>query len=146
MFGEKQGLGQSSLPKWVLWTIEFIWVLENPLNCHDKIISSQILFFRDPFLTPKRSPGQNVDLGIQNPILGSKNQPLGMKKQKMRAEKPCRTQALELQMEPYSASYGQKPFWRVSSKFGPEKSDFVMEWFCHGSSGKSQDPNEFYCP
>ena len=34
-----------------------------------------------------------------------------MNKQKMRAEKPCRTPASELQTEPYGASYGQKPFW-----------------------------------
>ena len=35
--------------------------------------------FRDPFLTPKRSPGQNADLGIQNPILGSKIGPWAWK-------------------------------------------------------------------
>ena len=34
----------------------------------------------------------------------------------MRAEQPCRTQASEFQTEPYSASYGQKPFWRVPVK------------------------------
>ena len=39
-----------------------------------------------------------------------------MKKQKMRAEKPCRTLVSEFQTEPYSASYGQKPFWRVPFK------------------------------
>ena len=39
-----------------------------------------------------------------------------MNKQKMRAEKPCRTLASEFQTEPYSASYGQKPFWRVPAK------------------------------
>ena len=44
---KKTGFGQSSLPKWVLRTIEFIWVLEFPLSCHDKMISSQNHFFRD---------------------------------------------------------------------------------------------------
>ena len=39
-----------------------------------------------------------------------------MKKQKKRAEKPCRTPPSELQTEPYSASYDQKPFWKVPSK------------------------------
>ena len=58
---KKQGFWQSSLPIWVLWTIEFIWVMGNPLNCHDKMISSQKHIFLEPFLTPKRSPGQNVD-------------------------------------------------------------------------------------
>ena len=66
--------------------------------------------FSGPFFEPKRSPGQNVDLGIQNLILGIQNLPLGMKIQKMRAEKPYRTPPSELQTEPYGASYGQKPF------------------------------------
>ena len=72
-------MGQSSLPIWVLCTIEFIWVKGNPLNCHDKMISSQNHFFRDPFFTPKRSPGQNVDPGLKNPIPGSKIRPRAWK-------------------------------------------------------------------
>ena len=67
-------------------------------------------------LPPKRYPGQNVDPGSKNPILGSTKSSWGMKKQKMRAEKPCRTQSSEFQTEPYSASYGQQPFWRVPAK------------------------------
>ena len=39
-----------------------------------------------------------------------------LEKQQMRAEKPCRTQVSELQTEPYSASYGPKPFWSPPSK------------------------------
>ena len=39
-----------------------------------------------------------------------------MKKPKMRAEKPCRTPVSEFQTEPYSESYGQKPFGRAPSK------------------------------
>ena len=35
---------------------------------------------------------------------------------KMRAEKPCRTPASELQTEPYGTSDGQKPFWTEPSK------------------------------
>ena len=65
-------LGQSSLPIWVLGTIEFIWAGWNPMYPHHKIISSQKYVFRDPKIAPKRSPGPNVDLGLQNPILGSK--------------------------------------------------------------------------
>lgn len=38
---KNKGLGRSSLPKWILWTIEFIWVLGIPLNCHHKMISLQ---------------------------------------------------------------------------------------------------------
>ena len=49
-----------------LCTIEFIWVKGNPLNCHDKMISSQHHLFRDRFFTPKRTPGQNVDPGRQS--------------------------------------------------------------------------------
>ena len=41
---------------------------------------------------------------------------LGMKKLKLRAEKPCRTPVSEFQTEPYSESYGRKPFWRVPAK------------------------------
>ena len=48
------------------------WVLEFPMKCHHKMIPSQIHFFRDPFLTPKRSPGQNVDPGSKKSIPGSK--------------------------------------------------------------------------
>ena len=59
----------------ILYIIEFIWVWEFPLNCHHKMIPSQIHFFRDPFLTPKRFPGQNVDLRSTNLILGSKIRP-----------------------------------------------------------------------
>ena len=33
------GLGQSSIPKWVLGTIEFIWVKGNPLTNNDKPVS-----------------------------------------------------------------------------------------------------------
>ena len=39
-----------------------------------------------------------------------------MNKQKMGAEKTSRTPASELLTEPHSASYGQKPFWRVPAK------------------------------
>ena len=59
---------------------------------------------------PKCRPGDpKSDPALQNPSPG-------MNKQKMRAEKPCRTQASEFQTEPYSASYGQKPFWRAPVK------------------------------
>ena len=64
----------------------------------------------------KTSPGQNVDLGVPKSDPGLQNLSLGMKKQKMRAEKPCRTPPSKNQTEPYSASYGRKPFWRVPLK------------------------------
>ena len=69
------GFGQSSLPIWVLGTIEFIWAGGIPLPTHHNMISSQKHTFRDPFLTPKRSPGQNVDPGSKNLIPGSKIHP-----------------------------------------------------------------------
>ena len=106
--------GQSNLPKWVLWTIEFIWVLEFPLNCHDKTIPSQNHIFRDPFLIPKRSPGQIVDPRSKHLILGSKIHPWARKNKRCALKKPCRMQSSEFQTEPYSASYGQKPFWRAT--------------------------------
>ena len=65
---------------------------------------------------PKKVPGPKCQPGDPKSDPGLKNRPLGMKKQKMRAEKPCRIQYLELQTEPYCASYDQKPFWRVTSK------------------------------
>ena len=64
----------------------------------------------------KTSPGQNVDLGVPKSDPGLQNLSPGMKKQKMRAEKPCRTPPSKNQTEPYSASYGQKPFWGCLSK------------------------------
>ena len=66
-------MGQSSLPKWVLGTIEFIWAGGIPLPTHHKMISSQKYVFRDPCLTPKRD--QNVDPGSTNLIPGSKIRP-----------------------------------------------------------------------
>ena len=102
--------GQSSLPIWLLGTIEFIWAGWIPLNPHHKIIPLQNYLFRDPKITPKTSPGQNVDLGVPKSDPGLQNPSPGMKKQKMRAEKPCRTPSSDLKMEPYGASYGHKPF------------------------------------
>ena len=58
-----------------------------------------------------------------------------MNKQKMRAEKLCRTPVSELQTEPYSASYGQKPFWRVP---------FKIEVYVWGHLGSFPPP--FYGP
>ena len=64
------------------------------------------------FSGPKKTyAGQNVDLGGPKSDPALQNPPLGMKKQKMRAEKPCRTPPSKNQTEPYSASYGRKPFW-----------------------------------
>ena len=105
--------GQSSLPIWLLGTIEFIWAGWIPLNPHHKTIPLQNYLFQDPKITPKTSPGQNVDLGVPKSDPGLQNPSPGMKKQKMRAEKPCRTPPSKNQTEPYSASYGQKPFWGV---------------------------------
>ena len=107
---KNQGFGQSSLPKWVLYIIEFIWVWEFPLNCHHKMIPSQIhFFFSGPIFDPKKVPGPKCQPKIQKSDPGLKNPPLGMKNQKMRAEKTCRNQYSELQTEPYSATYGQNP-------------------------------------
>ena len=72
--------------------------------------------FSGPFFYPKKVPGPECRSWIQKSDPGLKNPSPGMKKQKMRAEKPCRTPASEFQTEPYSASYGQKPFWRVPAK------------------------------
>ena len=69
------------------------------------------------FSGPKKTyAGQNVDLGGPKSDPGLQNPPPGMKKQKMRAEKPCRTPPSKNQTEPYSASYGRKPFWGVPLK------------------------------
>ena len=106
---KNQGFWQSSLPKWVLYIIEFIWVWGFPLNCHDKMFPSQIHFFGTIFY-PKKVPGPKCQPWIQNSDPGLKNRPPGMNKQKMRAEKPCRIQSSEFQTEQYAASYGQKPF------------------------------------
>ena len=56
-------LGQRSLPIWLLGTIEFIWAGWIPLNPHHKTIPLQNNLFQDPKITPKTSPGQDVDLG-----------------------------------------------------------------------------------
>ena len=48
-------MGQSSTPKWIPGTIEFIWAGGIPLPTHHKLLSSQILVFRDPKIDPKRS-------------------------------------------------------------------------------------------
>ena len=109
-------MGQSSLPIWVLGTIEFIWAGWIPLKPHHKIIPPQNNFFRDHFFGPKRSPGQNVDLGVPKSGPGLQNPSQGMKKQKMRAETPCRTPCSKNQTEPCGASYGRKTFWRVPLK------------------------------
>ena len=66
------------------------------------------------FSGPKKTyAGQNVDLGGPKSDPRFQNPPPGMKKQKMRAKQPCRTPPSKNQMEPYSASYGRKPFWGV---------------------------------
>ena len=64
-------------PLWVPGTIEFIWAGGIPLKPHHKIFPPQNNFFRGHFLVPKRTPGQNVDLGIRNLILGIQNPILG---------------------------------------------------------------------
>ena len=109
-------MGQSSLPIWLLGTIEFVWAGWIPLNPHHKIIPLQKYVFRDSKIGQKTSPGQNVDLGVSKSDPGLPNLEPGMKKQKMRAEKPCRTPPSKNQTEPYSASYCQKPFWGVPFK------------------------------
>ena len=92
---------------------------------------------------PKCQPGgSKSDPGLQNPFRG-------VKKEKMRAEKPSRTPPSEFQTEPYSASYGHKPFWgqslnediskRVSKRRFPEafwhhKGDFQEALLGIGSS------------
>ena len=55
-----------------------------------------------------------------------------MKKQKMRAEKPCRIQCSEFQTEPYSVSYGQKPFWRAPVKI------LMASWDTRASKWQSE--------
>ena len=62
---------------------------------------------------PKKVPGPKCRPGVQQIRSWVQNLSLCMNKHKMRAEKPCRTPVSEFQTEPYSASYGQKPFWRV---------------------------------
>ena len=68
--------------------------------------------FSGPIFDPKKVPGPKCRPGDPKSNPGLKKPSPGMNKQKMRAEKPCRIQASEFQTEPYSASYGQKPFWR----------------------------------
>ena len=72
--------------------------------------------FPGPIFDPNKVPGPKCRPEIKKSDPGLKIPPLGMKKQKMRAEKPCRIQSSEFRTEPYSASYGQKPFWRAPSK------------------------------
>ena len=72
--------------------------------------------FSGPIFDPKKVPGPTCRPGYPKSNPGLKNPPPGMKNQKMRAEKPCRSPVSEFQTEPYSASYGQKPFWRVPAK------------------------------
>ena len=61
-------LGQSSLPIWLLGTIEFIWAGRIPLNPHHKIIPLQKCVFRDPKTKMSTS-------GVQNPTRPSKIHP-----------------------------------------------------------------------
>ena len=66
--------------------------------------------FSGPIAHPKKVPGPKCRPEIKKSDPGLKNPPPGMKHQKMRAEKLCRIQSSEFQTEPYSATYGQKPF------------------------------------
>ena len=66
-----------------------------------------------PFFNSEKVPGPKCWPEIQTSDPGLKNPPLGMTKQKMRAEKTCRTQALEFQTGPHSACYGPKTFRRI---------------------------------
>ena len=75
--------------------------------------SSTKQLFSGPFSGAKKVPGPKCRPGDPKSDPGLQNPPPGMKKQKMRAEKPCRTPPSKNQTEPYSASYGQKPFWGV---------------------------------
>ena len=86
--------GQSSLPIWLLGTIEFIWAGWIPLKPHHKIIPSQNYFFRDPCLTPKRSPGQNVDSRSKIRLRPPKSAP-GHEKTKDARRKTMQNPALE---------------------------------------------------
>ena len=87
----KKVFGRSSLPIWLPGTIEFIWAGWIPLKPHHKSVPPQTNFFRDHFLGPKNSPGQNGDLGVPKSDPGLQNPSPGMKKQQMRSEKTCRT-------------------------------------------------------
>ena len=64
--------GQSSLPIWLLGTIEFVWAGWIPLNPHHKIIPLQKYVFRDP---KKRTWAKMSTSGVQNPTLASKIHP-----------------------------------------------------------------------
>ena len=72
--------------------------------------------FLGPIFDAKKVPGPTCQPGYQKSNPGLNIRSPGMIKQKMRAGKPRRTPVSEFQMEPYSASYGQKPFWRVHVK------------------------------
>ena len=67
-------------------------------------------------MLPQKGPRAKMLTWDQKSNPGLKKPSPGLKQQKMRAEKPCRTQASEFQTEPYSTSYGQKLFWRVPAK------------------------------
>ena len=88
-------LGQSSLPIWLPGTLEFIWAGRIPLNPHQKIISLQNYLFQDPKITPKTSPGQNVDLGVPKSDPGLQNLTSCMQKQKDARRKTMQNPALE---------------------------------------------------
>ena len=81
-----------------------------PVGAHGAILEPM-----GPDLGPE-GPNYGLNLGpgwwaqVWAPNLGP-NLALGAKTKKMRGEKPCGTPALELEMEPYGASYDQKPCW-----------------------------------
>ena len=65
-------LGQSSLPIWILGTIEFIWAGWIPLNPHHKIIPLQKCVFGTPKSLQKRLRAKMSTSGFQNPTPASK--------------------------------------------------------------------------
>ena len=103
------------------------------------------MFFGPPFLDqklPRANPGPISKSRVQILVPRSKNGPPGPKTKKMRTEKPCRTPPPEFQMEPYGASYGQKPFWGKNG--GWENMVLRGNGFENGDGGVSRDPNGLY--
>ena len=106
----KRVLGETSLPKHLLENIQSILVAGNPLIPNLGTLHKQNRVFPTPIFGPKTFSGRSRQIPGPNSGSGSKHVPRRPKTKKMRTENPCRTLVPNFQMEPYGASYGQKPF------------------------------------
>jgi len=100
----------------------------DPLKPNGEPFPPQNHVSRAPFL-PQKGPWPSRN---PNPDPGVPKWVLELKISNFRIEKPCRIQSSELQTEPYSASYGQKPLCRAPVKI------LMASWDTRASKWQSE--------